>query len=211
MHPISSLPGRVGPFSASRKDGSIWRDAKSIEGSRSIIKQAQKASIKEVFDTYDIRLSKADKKIICPFSFHNEHSASFYWYPETNSFYCFGCKNGGGPVEFVALYEGITKERAASQIVNGFALTIQTDSGDKEDDNFLRQQSLHMKFSDLIRNFLRANSNSNAALLFAEKITLIFDTVNDKNNLTNDGLEVLIGKLEKNLGKFEQWQEKHQQ
>ena len=68
-----------------------------------------------------------------------------------------------------------------------------------------------MKFSDLIRNFLRANSNSNAALLFAEKITLIFDTVNDKNNLTNDGLEVLIGKLEKNLGKFEQWQEKHQQ
>lgn len=36
---------------------------------------------------------------LCPF--HNEKTPSFYVYPETNSYFCFGCNAGGSAIDFV--------------------------------------------------------------------------------------------------------------
>ena len=36
---------------------------------------------------------------LCPF--HNEKTPSFYVYPETQSFYCFGCGAGGDVITFI--------------------------------------------------------------------------------------------------------------
>lgn len=48
-----------------------------------------------------VELKRAGRmeKGLCPF--HNEKSPSFYVYPETNSYYCFGCGAGGDPINFI--------------------------------------------------------------------------------------------------------------
>ena len=37
---------------------------------------------------------------LCPF--HDENTPSFSVTPEKNLAYCFGCKNGGAPITFLA-------------------------------------------------------------------------------------------------------------
>ncbi len=39
---------------------------------------------------------------LCPF--HNEKTPSFTIFPETSSFYCFGCHEGGDFIPFVMKY-----------------------------------------------------------------------------------------------------------
>lgn len=48
------------------------------------------------------------KKAICPF--HEDKNPSLTFYPETNSFYCFGCNNGGDLIKFVQLMEDLKNE-----------------------------------------------------------------------------------------------------
>jgi len=42
---------------------------------------------------------------LCPF--HGEKTASFNLYPETNSFYCFGCGAGGDVITFIKRIENL--------------------------------------------------------------------------------------------------------
>jgi hypothetical protein len=48
-----------------------------------------------------LRKSGANYVALCPF--HSEKSPSFYIYPNTNSFYCFGCQKGGDSIDFIQL------------------------------------------------------------------------------------------------------------
>ncbi len=54
-----------------------------------------------------VELKRAGRmeKGLCPF--HNEKTPSFYVYPDTNSFYCFGCGAGGDAITFVKLIGGL--------------------------------------------------------------------------------------------------------
>ena len=47
---------------------------------------------------------------LCPF--HNEKTPSFYLYPETQSFYCFGCGAGGDVISFIKQIEGLSYPEA---------------------------------------------------------------------------------------------------
>lgn len=51
----------------------------------------------------------------CPF--HMESGPSFKYYPDTDSFYCFGCKKGGGVRQFVRYWLG---EDASKQAIDNF-------------------------------------------------------------------------------------------
>ncbi|MEG2144972.1 MAG: CHC2 zinc finger domain-containing protein, partial [Oscillospiraceae bacterium] len=61
-------------------------------------------NIEDIVSSY-LPLKKAGKNLkgLCPF--HLEKTPSFTVYPDTNSFYCFGCGAGGDPVTFVKLME----------------------------------------------------------------------------------------------------------
>lgn len=48
--------------------------------------------------------SQRSNSYLCPL--HNENSASFHWYKEENSFYCFGCQSGG---DNIALFMKLNK------------------------------------------------------------------------------------------------------
>lgn len=57
-------------------------------------------NIEEVVSSY-VPLKRAGKNLkgLCPF--HSEKTPSFTIYPDTNSFYCFGCGKGGDPITFI--------------------------------------------------------------------------------------------------------------
>src|SRR5215211_4248019 len=48
----------------------------------------------------------------CPLPNHNERTPSFTVYTETNSWYCFGCLEGGDVVELYRLAEGYDRREA---------------------------------------------------------------------------------------------------
>lgn len=53
---------------------------------------------------------------ICPF--HKENTPSFSITPEANSFYCFGCGEGGSIINFVMLYKKMSFPNAVQYLLN---------------------------------------------------------------------------------------------
>lgn len=86
------------------------------------IEQANRSSLIEIFKFYNLNISAFNKKVCCPFS--SKHSGgidnipSFVFYPETNSFWCFGCKTGNKPCNFVSAIENVSIITAASIIID---------------------------------------------------------------------------------------------
>ena len=61
-------------------------------------------------------------KMRCPI--HNEKTASFTVYPDTNTFYCFGCGVSGSLIDFVMLYFNLNFKEAIQRIDNDFNLGL---------------------------------------------------------------------------------------
>jgi DNA primase len=80
-------------------------------------------SILDLLRKYKIDYVKVGDYIyraFCPF--HNDTSKpNLTIYEKTNSFYCFACHAGGGILDFVSLYEGISKEDALMKILNSIS------------------------------------------------------------------------------------------
>lgn len=66
----------------------------------------QRTDIESVVSSY-VTLKRKGRLLggLCPF--HNEKTPSFYVYPETQSYYCFGCGNGGDVVTFIKNIENL--------------------------------------------------------------------------------------------------------
>ena len=54
---------------------------------------------------------------LCPF--HNERTPSFVIYPDSNSFYCFGCNKGGNSINYVMLLNECGFVDAVKYLING--------------------------------------------------------------------------------------------
>ena len=52
----------------------------------------------------------------CPF--HHEKTPSFFVYPESQSYYCFGCKASGDVIQFISKYENIGFVEAVERLAN---------------------------------------------------------------------------------------------
>ena len=63
----------------------------------------------DIYDTISryVSLQRAGRlyKGLCPF--HSERSPSFMVYPETQSYYCFGCGAGGDAITFIRKRENL--------------------------------------------------------------------------------------------------------
>ena len=62
------------------------------------------------------RLRKVGRNYTGKCPFHKERYPSFYVYPNTNSFYCFGCAKGGDVIRFVELTEGLSFMEAVKRL-----------------------------------------------------------------------------------------------
>lgn len=63
-------------------------------------------------------LRKSGKTLcgLCPL--HQEKHPSFYIYPQSNSFYCFGCNRGGDVINFVSLLHDFSFKEAINYLTN---------------------------------------------------------------------------------------------
>lgn len=152
--------------------------------------KANLVEITSIFKSYSIDAGHHQKKICCPFPSHQDNSASFYYYSNTNSFFCYGCKVGGGPVEFVSAMDDIQKNDAINKILLGYENNIDIDVIIQKD--FISRQETMLGFSNYIRNIRNKNTNLNKSL---EDMCKIFDTLNIRHSLDNDALKSLIKKL----------------
>lgn len=62
-------------------------------------------------------LKKCGKALVglCPF--HQEKHPSFFVYPDANSFYCYGCNQGGNVINFVRLLYGYSFKEAIKYLI----------------------------------------------------------------------------------------------
>jgi DNA primase len=199
MYTLQNRSGSISIGEAFIKDRDIRTDDKDV--AKILIKQANTVDLLTVLKHYNINLDEYNKKCICPFSFHaNERTGSFTYYKATNSFFCFGCKSGGGPVNFVSLTDNISKYEAAKKISNKFYIDPNVVLRDTS--HFVDRQNLHLEFSELVRNFIFDNLDDKQALEYCEKVSLIFDTINSRHNLDNIGLKSLLDKLKIKLKQY---------
>ena len=83
------------------------------------IKRASNAPIDRVVAQY-VKLKQFGNTFsgLCPF--HKEKHASFYVYPKTNSWYCFGCQKSGDPINFVQEINGLTFRQAVEALAQAY-------------------------------------------------------------------------------------------
>ena len=85
--------------------------------------------IEDVIAPY-VSLKRAGKNLkgLCPF--HNEKTPSFTVYPESNSYYCYGCGNGGDAVTFIKNIENLDYIEALKSLADRAGITIPEDGYD---------------------------------------------------------------------------------
>ncbi len=88
-----------------------------------------KTDIEDIISTY-VSLKKRGSTLVglCPF--HNEKTGSFTVYPETQSFYCFGCGAGGDAIGFIKRIENLDYMDAVKLLADRVGLQIPNDSYD---------------------------------------------------------------------------------
>lgn len=94
------------------------------------IQELQEKADIESFISSSITLKRRGKTLVglCPF--HNEKTPSFTVYPESNSFYCFGCGAGGDVISFVRRMENLDYIEAVKSVAQMVGMSMPEDGYD---------------------------------------------------------------------------------
>ena len=79
----------------------------------------QRNPIADVVERHGVELRRSGGRLSGRCPFHEDHSPSFVVYPETRSFYCFGCGAGGDVIDFVCRSEGLGFREALERLDSG--------------------------------------------------------------------------------------------
>lgn len=173
---------------------------------KDLIKKADSAPLLSVFKHYGLRIDAQNRKAICPFPKHKngrESTPSLWYYPNTDTFWCFGCKTGVGCTDFVSSIENISRVAAAYKIIESYGSELAIDDLEPEHSiNYSERLEILMNFSNFIRTFLVSNKDDRMSMLYGERITGILDKMNEKYSLENDALQSLIEKLKNKIIKY---------
>ncbi len=93
-------------------------NSKVIINNESNREKARSRCILEIAEMNNLNLTRMGNhpKSICPF--HQERTESCVFYPETNSFYCFGCGKGGDVITFVREFHDLSFPDSISYLLN---------------------------------------------------------------------------------------------
>ena len=156
---------------------------------KELLTKANSVKLSLICKNYNLKIDINNRKVICPFPHHkngHESSASFFYYPDTNTYWCFGCKTGSTPVDFVAAMENISTLKAANKIVTSFDKDIDSDLV-LTNDNFSEKLVILTTFS----NWMREHKNDPNFT----KIGQTFDMLYNKHNLSNEALKFIVFSL----------------
>lgn len=160
---------------------------------RELVGRANSVPILLVFKHYGIKdIDESNRKVVCPFPAHKggrEQTSSFVYYPQTNTFWCFGCKIGVHCCDFVAAMDSTNKITAAQKILSIFE-SDSFDIGELERADFSEKVEAMLKFSELILEF-RSSHFDEKSLNYIERVCQAYDLINSKHELTNEALQFL--------------------
>ncbi|MBR2503169.1 MAG: DNA primase, partial [Oscillospiraceae bacterium] len=94
-------------------------------------------------------------KGLCPF--HSEKTPSFTVYPDTQSYYCFGCGAGGDIIRFTMEINGLTYVEAVKALAQQSGMPLPD-----EDDKLSRLKSRIYEMNKIAARYFHANLNSEA-------------------------------------------------
>ncbi len=190
---FSETPGQTGDIAA----------AFAGEGYKGIIDKANSISLLKLFKLYNVRLDESNRKTTCPFKSHKggrESTASFYYYPQTNTYHCYGCRQGNTPVDFVINMDNCSLTSATNKIIDHFNSDLDENfSYEKED--FEEKMNIMMLYSNEVRNF-KINFTDEKSFNFIEENCKIFDKINEKYDLNVESLNSVVYQLIDNIKKY---------
>lgn len=94
-----------------------------------IMQLRQTADIEDVMSAYcSISRAGRNQKCLCPF--HSEKTPSLVIYPDTQSFYCFGCGAGGDVITFIMKIENLDYVEAVRFLARRYNMEVPNESGE---------------------------------------------------------------------------------
>ncbi len=100
-------------------------------------------SIDEVIGSH-ISLKRAGSRYLACCPFHNEKTPSFTVFPDTASYYCFGCGAGGDIITFVMNYKNLDYAEAVRELALRAGLSLPEDSHVSKEQRSKRERLLEM-------------------------------------------------------------------
>ena len=208
MQELSNIAGSSGSFEVSGEIGYFTEDSARKKFYIELMKKADTVPLSRLFAHYNIKVDRYNRKIICPFRSHKngrESTPSFYYYPDNNSFRCYGC-NVGNPkshaVEFMAAMEEMSRSKAAQRILNLFSSDVDEDAVFLDRESYAEKLDIILGFSNIIKEF-RLSNNDNQSSQFIEDMCQVYDIVNARHNLGNKALNELINILKHKINTYE--------
>jgi hypothetical protein len=203
MRPISDTNRSINYGETSWEDGDFTASSTGSFRTKNLIRTANSVPITKVFELYGIKASEHNRKIICPFNHHKggkENTPSFIYYPNTNTFYCFGCNSGSSVVDFVAFMDHVNKYDAALKIIEIYCSDI---TENEIINSSLEERNIILfEFSNFIRNYLEMYSDNPECFSLIEKHLLAFDRSNEKYYLDTEALKFLTDKVKKRIESY---------
>ena len=205
MRPVSNSNRPISGSETSREDGDFAAPfGVGKEYYKDLIYLANSVSIIRLFKHYGVRLDEHHLKVTCPFKSHKggrENTASFLYYPHTNSYFCFGCRVGNRTCDFVAEMDGCTRTKAAQKILTLFGTETDSDNVLNRPD-FSEKLEIMMDFSNTVREFRQTLTHTDAYAFIEDKCR-IYDTLNARHkNLGNDALRELVRQLKEEITSY---------
>ena len=124
-----------------------------------ILQVIQANPIESVAGSY-VQLTRTGSKLKCKCPFHPDGTPTCVFYPENNSFYCFGCHVGGSVITFVQNIESVSFMEATKMLAERAGLTLPAD--DRSSDEIRRQENFRRRLLSL---------NRSAAKFYFEQLT----------------------------------------
>ena len=87
-----------------------------------------------------VELKRSGATYSCRCPFHSERTPSFHVYPNTQSYYCFGCGAGGDAITFIRTIENLDYIEAVRFLAQRAGLPMPED---RNDDSARRRQRLY--------------------------------------------------------------------
>jgi len=204
MRPLSDS---TGPISDSETPGETGDIAEAFTGQdfyQNLVDRANTVPIQRIFKLYGVRVNEYARTTTCPFKHHKggrESTPSFWYYPDTNSFWCYGCKTGARPVDFVAHMDGCKRGTAADKILELFGDEVDEDRILTKEDS-KEHLEIMMSLSESIREF-RQKHTDDRAFEFIEYQCRVYDDLNSKfKKLENEALRRIVQEIKEEISSY---------
>ena len=114
-----------------------------------------KNPVEDVISSY-VNLTKKGSRYmgLCPF--HSEKTPSFVVYPDTKSFYCFGCGAGGSVITFVSKLENLTYHETIEHLAERAGIQLLADGYERREDPDLPSKKRILEMNRVAARFFHS-------------------------------------------------------